>query len=165
MQLALCKVLFPRLRGQSVCPSTFSVLLMMWEMFSVEYKRTSSPSHSSECDSQKWIGWGHMLAGKGVEEVLTCPFHLPVNINGEEGNHCHSSRYSTKPPDCILDSDMLYFFPTGKPNVLAQRDWLIAWLPKKTSIHPSTPLPMFLNPTPALPLSLSLSLSVCTQMD
>lgn len=46
--------------------------------------------------------------GRG-EEVFTCPFHPPVNINGEEGNHCHSSRCSTKPPDCILDSDMLFF--------------------------------------------------------
>lgn len=62
-----------------------------------------------------------MLAGKGVEEVFTSPFHLHVNMNGEEGNHCYTSRYSTKPPDCILDSDM-FFFPTGKPNVLSQRD-------------------------------------------
>lgn len=58
---------------------------------------------------------------RGVQEVSASPFHLPVNMNGEEGNHCHTSRYSTRTPDCILDSNML-FFPTGKPNVLAQRD-------------------------------------------
>lgn len=68
----------------------------------------------------------HARWNRGVEEVFASPFHLPANMNGEEGNHCHSSRYSTKPPDCILDSDMrlffFFFFPTGKPNVLAQRD-------------------------------------------
>lgn len=68
----------------------------------------------------------HARWKKGVEEVFASPFHLPVYMNGEEGNHCHTSRYSTKPPDCILDSAMLFSFPTGKPNVPAQRDRLIA---------------------------------------
>lgn len=105
MQLALCKVLFPRLRGQSVCPFTFSALLMIWEMLGTEHKRTSSPSHSNECDSQnESVGVTCACCVKGVEEVFASPFHLPVNMNGEEGNHCHSSCYSTKPPDCILDS-------------------------------------------------------------
>lgn len=153
MQLALREVLFPRLRGQSVRPS---ILLMMWEMFNAEHQRTSSPSHSDECDSQKRISRGQALAGKkGAEEVSTCPFHLPVNVKGGEGNHCQSS---TKPPDCILYSDMLFFFffPTGKPNVLAQRDWLIAWLPTPLS-PPATPQMSF-NPTPVLCLSLPLPL-------
>lgn len=52
----------------------------------------------------------HARWNRGVEEVFASPFHLPANMNGEEGNHCHSSRYSTKPPDCILDSDMPLFF-------------------------------------------------------
>lgn len=108
VQLALCKVLLHRLRGQSVCSFTFSVLLMMWEMFRAEHKRISSPSYSNECDSQnESVGVTCSLEG-GFQEVFASPFHLPVNMNGEEGNSCHTSRYSTRPPDCILDSDMLF---------------------------------------------------------
>lgn len=86
--------------------------------------------------TKTWIGWGHMLAGKTeAEEVLTCPFHLPVNINGEEGNHCHSSRYSTKPPDCILDSDMPFFFLQGNQMFLHSVTDSLPDCPKP-SIHP-----------------------------
>lgn len=164
VQLALCKVPLPRLRGQSVCSFTFSVLLMMWEMFSAEHKRISSPSHSNECNSQNESVGVTCSLERGVQEVFASPFHLPVNMNGEEGNHCHTSRYSTRPPDCILDSNMLFFFPTGKPNVLAQRDWLIAWLPK--NLHPPpNPSPHIFKSSSSSVLFLYPCLLVCVQMD
>lgn len=160
MQLALCKVLFPRLRGQSVCPSTFSVLLMMWEMFSAEHKRTSSPSHSNECDSQNESVGVTCLLEKGVEEVSTCPFHLPVNINGEEGNHCHSSRYSTKRPDCILDSDMLLFFFFFLQGNQMFSHSVTDSLPDcpKTSMHQPPPTPhVFESNSSSVPFSIPAS--------
>lgn len=51
-----------------------------------------------------------------------------------------------------------FFFPTGKPNVLAQRDWLIAWLPP----HPSLFFIFFLI---QLHPFLHSCLSVCIQME
>lgn len=154
MQLALCKVLFPRLRGQSVCPFTFSVLLMMWEMLSVEHKRASSPSHSNECHSQnESVGVTCLLGGrkKNGRKFVRLPFFIcTLNLNGEEGNHCHTSRSSTKPPDCILDSDMLFFFPLqGNQMFLHSVTDSLPDCPR-TPFPPSSPAPHILNPTPAL---------------
>lgn len=109
----------------------------------------------------------HARWNRGVEEVFASPFHLPANMNGEEGNHCHSSRYSTKPPDCILDSDMplFFFFLQGNQMFLHSVTDSLPDCPK-TSIAPHRRLlhpprsPMFLNPAPASSLSLSLPLSL-----
>lgn len=84
---------------------------MTREMLSAEHKRTSSPFHSQWMRIHRMNRLGsHARWKKGVEEVFASPFHLPVYMNGEEGNHCHTSRYSTKPSDCILDSAMLFSF-------------------------------------------------------
>lgn len=158
MQLVLCKVLFPRLRGQSVCPFTFSVLLMMWEMLSAEHKRTSSPFLSNECDSQNESVGVTCSLERGLRKFLRLLFICLWIWMGK--------REITVIPAVTAQSLLIafwtltcFFFPTGKPNVLAQRDWLIAWLPK--NLHPIPPLlPIFLNPTPALSLSLSQPLSL-----
>lgn len=116
-----------------MCSFTFSVLLMIGETASTRelplLHTLLFPVNVIE-GNESALGrvlaqsgeWGEEWACRGCGGIFTCPFHPPVNINGEEGNHCHSSRRSTKPPDCILDSDMPFFSPTGKPNVLAQRD-------------------------------------------
>lgn len=88
----------------------------------------------------------HARWNRGVEEVFASPFHLPANMNGEEGNHCHSSRYSTKPPDCILDSDMplFFFFLQGNQMFLHSVTDSLPDCPK-TSIAPHR---LLLHPPP-----------------
>lgn len=86
-------------------------------------------------------------------------------MNGEEGNHCHSSRYSTKPPDCILDSDTLFFFLpfSYRETKCSCAAWLTHCLiaqthpppPPPPHHHPLHPFPMFLNPALSLPLTRS----------
>lgn len=97
--------------------------------------------------------------GEGVQEVFASPFHLPVNMNGEEGNRCHTSRYSTRPPDCILDSDMLFSLQGNQMFLHSVTDSLPDC--QRTSILPLPHLLIFLNPAPALSFSLSLSLNLC----
>lgn len=132
VQLALCRVLLPRLwrpisvllhvlrstddRGRRLSTRE---LPLLFPMNAIE----ENESASGCALAQRW-GWGRQ---GGVLRERGGSFHVSFSSACEYkwrrgGNHCHSSRCSTKPPDCILDPDMPFFSPTGKPNVLAQRD-------------------------------------------
>ena len=114
----------------------------------------------------------HARWNRGVEEVFASPFHLPANMNGEEGNHCHSSRYSTKPPDCILDSDMPFFFffflfLQGNQMFLHSVTYSLPDCPKTSTTPPPPPPPLppslprvFKSSSSFVPFSRSLPLSL-----
>lgn len=108
MQLALCEVPFPRLRGQSACPLYAPPMMQQMQL--------PLPPTPSESDSQNESGSCAPLGGGWRRHVFTCSFHPPRRGRGEEGNHCHRSRCSTKAPDCILDPDMLFFFLARQGN-------------------------------------------------
>lgn len=104
---------------------------MIWETLGAKHQRTSSsffpmnaPRKMNQLGSHacQWVGgWGCLGS------FSASPFHLPPNMKGEEGNRCHTSRYGTKPPDCILDSDTLrffFFFPPYSKSKCSCTAWL-----------------------------------------
>lgn len=137
VQLALCKVLLHRVRGQSVCSFTFSVLLMMWEMFRAEHKRVSSPPTPMNAIHKTNQLGSHAHWKGGFSGSFCVSFSSACEYEWRRGKSLSYQPLQHKAS--WLHSGLWHaFFPTGKPNVLAQRDWLIAWLPKNLHPPPTT---------------------------